>query len=257
MDYSRDTDMLCPACRGVLKRIFYQRRAADEPPDKVIYCTNCPVDISELSFSYTPLQLEPLSKPVTKRIVTNHIALTPETIRMGTCRTLRVEGSAALRCNDALGNADKDWQKYMQLPATLSINGKLQQFPLYYKSLLGTIGFCATTTRNVTPKMQLSSSTSILSDPNISTVSSELLSVAGEEILVDIGIENGVSVLRRSLDRKRYHILIVLYDDNSEGDVDARILDGINRVLTRYGTEVTMKSFADSEFISSLHMVGS
>ena len=42
------SDSICPACGSHFIITYYQRRAADEPPDRVKYCENCPLDPQRL-----------------------------------------------------------------------------------------------------------------------------------------------------------------------------------------------------------------
>lgn len=49
LDMDHTSSKKCDACGVPLETVYYQRRAADEPPDKVTYCPLCPLNTSRLS----------------------------------------------------------------------------------------------------------------------------------------------------------------------------------------------------------------
>lgn len=237
---------ICSTCLQPYEYLYYQRRAADEPPDIVEFCRSCELDARKLDLfkGPTPYAEDKYSTQPLRR--SKSVSFPRPATNLGLERLLLVEGSAARRClrllrdNDALGSKLQS--------TTVPINwGSGQELVEFFKdSYLGPEGLILNETKTIAPFVKIVSATKFKlrngSQGNYDTY------VSGYEYpLYNIPFARS-SVIRTNEENGNCTILIALEEVGEEG-----VLAVLSHVLTEYGTEDTIRSFMDQGVTSKMY----
>jgi hypothetical protein len=243
----------CPACGGNFAVQYYQRRAADEPPDKVEFCPSCPLDVRQLKLIPslgTPRPSIAASRPsFNKRSST----VIPDVLyRAGSRICILVEGAAAARCmKQARSN---DLPSYIITSITIPVirtSGKgLTDY--YTKSIVQGEAHIVSTSDIIAPFVSVQSlEVYRLKQPDKPKYQEY---ASGYEILLPPIGSAEYTFLRFTDNDERAKLYIMLSDGVTEADnPEEMILSILEEVLATYGTETSIKSFVSPSIISSLY----
>lgn len=247
----------CPACNTPYQVIYYQRRAADEPPDKVTFCSNCPVDTSKLSI------IEPtISTSVanTKRPISavrhtrsyssnSNSILTPLESRM----CIYVEGAAAQRCYKQQLEAQSTYEPIIVATIPIQISKAKKLTTLYFNSILQDKALITLSSSKIAPFVQLSKVHIFQHKQQSKSFRDK--HILGYEYQLPLFQHVEKSVLRLRQKNKQPYMLLLLDKIKSDNDNDEDIyLSVLQQILYTYGTETSIKSFIDARTISLLYV---
>jgi hypothetical protein len=252
MDFNKQTSKICPACKTEFKIIYYQRRAADEPPDKVIYCDKCPLDTTRLSFNIaSKLSIEPTRREV--KPITNYSS--SKDVSSTLCKTdtrtyIIVRGNAAARCYKSI--QDRTVQPETMTAISVNISTGIKSIKSYYYLNSSTIGEAhITTDSDIIAPYVVCKSTDIYTsyvDSDEYKGSSDRCIVGYEYDLPTIS-NSSHTVLRTLHDGQRPYILVSLSNCNKSD-----ILSVLESILVTYGTELSIKSIVSSTILNTLYI---
>lgn len=253
MSYSNDT--ICPACGSCYETIYYQRRAADEPPDKVVFCPICPLNTSKLSLDFTNNeQCSNINHETivdrTKKFKHNkesQIQLIPKGHKI----LIRVEGAAASRCCKQIVGSGGVFRPFIQVSIPLDIGYSKHILNLYTTSHIGTEAHHVVKTQLIAPNVKLQT-INVYAPQNINFNYTNQV-VGGYEYILPNMEGSTYTIVRTMLEHKQPHIIIIVDDKfTSSTSRDKHILSVLHRILLEFGTENTVKSIISSSTISSL-----
>lgn len=238
---------ICSSCKQPFKKLYYQRRAADEPPDILDYCDHCLVDTRKLDvFSRPePYPSEKLVK-ITRLDRQKSVSLPKPATNLGTDALLFVEGNAARRCLDRLRSEEASSTKLQSMTVPIQWGSGQELVEFYKGSDMGSEGFIVTDSRNIAPYVKLKSVTKFKlrgsGGYKYPTYMSGL-----EYILKDTPFSRS-SVLRLIEENNSCVIIIALVEASGEA-----VMKVLSHVLTEYGTEESIRSFMDPSVVSSMY----
>lgn len=244
---------VCPACLGHFTVQYYQRRAADEAPDKVEFCPNCPLDARQLKLEV--IEPEYISPPtnVRPRSAKRNSSIAPDILaKTGTRTCLVVEGSAANRCIQMAvkDNLPRYTTTSITIPVIRNTGKGLTDF--YTQSIVGGEAHIVSTSSCIAPYVYLQSLDVYRLRRLEKPAYPEYLT--GSEIdLTPIG-ESEYTFLRVSDKGNKAKLYIMLPETNEDVNENTdKVLDILGEVLSTYGTETSIKSFMSASMVSSLY----
>lgn len=145
---------------GTLKTVYYQRRAADEPPDAVTYCSSCPLDTTSLKLDYkcrkSDAPLESSEAGSRRQMRLKNVHTHTDCLRSGgQRRMLVVNGSAAKRCLKLCIARSVLFKPYFKTRLVCSVDTRSDALGCESKTLLGTGARYARHSDTVAPMVQL------------------------------------------------------------------------------------------------------
>lgn len=263
---------ICPACQGEYKIIYYQRRAADEPPDMVKYCPNCPLDTSRLSIA-TSIQSKHIRHDSRILSITSIDSLTSDSgnfnnglrmIRKASFRPqclslesrrymITVEGNAAMSCYSRLQKKCEKFDPITAITIPLDQGSKKELVHLYTNSVLCNNAYVLSESMQIAPFVTLNKTDVYSKKGNIPS--------CYEETIVSYGcrlddIEYTEHVFFRSMAKSRQCKIVLLLSREiiDTHKSENKILSILQEILTRYGTEKNIKSFTNSSVVNSLYI---
>lgn len=249
-DISENT---CPACRGNFTVQYYQRRAADEAPDRVEFCPNCPLDARKLTLDVVEVgHVPPVTNARTRPTKRSSSVMIDTLYKTGTRVCVLVEGNAANKCmQQAINNELPSYTTTsMTIPVVRNTGKGLTDY--YTKSIVKGEAHIVSDSQTIAPFIYLQRLDVYrprrVEKPNYSEY------LAGSE--VDLGpIGDSEYAFLRILDKGKRAKLYILLPENSEeiDDPNDKILDVLETVLSTYGTEQSIKSFMSASMVSSLY----
>ena len=255
---------VCPACGSSYETIYYQRRAADEPPDEVSYCVNCPLDTRKLKlneFNTRNTRDNNHVRPATYRRSTSSIdAYTKQYKHITNIRSLQdegyrlcihVEGMAATRCYKQAIQDNKVFNPVVVNTVATQIGKTKKLVQLYKNSVFQNEGHILLNSTRIAPFVSLDQ-LSIYSQRQGTSNSCVELVVAYETAIENM--EYAEFTILRSLQNGRQPALLIFLPVSFDisKSVERICLSVLHQVLTKYGTERTIKSFVSSQMISTL-----
>ena len=251
----------CPACNTDYKTIYYQRRAADEPPDKVTFCSDCPLDTTRLSIkdSIIKSSIHYTTKPVlNKRHSSNDLHKQQRTVfptwsleEKGYRICIRVEGSAALRCYKQIVKENKTMVPLTinTIPVEVGESKKLVQvrktFPMHLE------GHIVEKNMTIAPLVFMQQISIRIQKAIVNSYTVKF--VAGYETLLN-NIEYAEYTILRTLKGGKQPCILVYLPLQSIANnlTEEMYLNILQQILVTYGTEDTIKSFISSQMINTL-----
>lgn len=257
---STQKNTICPACQSKLKIIYYQRRAADEPPDKVVYCDNCPLDTGRLKVGSSNLITNYIDKDTAENVsitsiknkrnvkkeVNERFSKMLRKEKTTTC--IKVEGMAAQRCYKKLKDTDNKSNEVVGLATEVIAENKRSISYYYCTSALKGKALVTTEKSTIAPYVE-QRSVDIYTAPIPDKDSIDKYVLAYEYILPTISYCD-TTVLRTSYNGQKPYIFIVLSDDNTN-DI---ILSILQSILVEFGTEPTAKSIISNTVLNTLYI---
>lgn len=256
---SSELNQICPACKSKFQIIYYQRRAADEPPDKVVYCPNCPVDTSKLS-------LEP-STDITRNGITNDIQIIrrPKAIRQsslsnigfsyrGNRECIVIQGNAAERCYNQAVAANVSSEPIVATKISIQKSTSKQLVDLYLTSVTGGEAHITEDSKKIAPFICLNKY--LLYTSTMDMISTNDKAVVGYEYILDT-IPGTVNTVLRTLYKGQRPVIAVFLQDTgsmSNRQFEKYILSILEKVLVKYGTEASVKSFMIPSIVNTLYI---
>jgi hypothetical protein len=252
MDFNKYTSKICPACKSEFKIIYYQRRAADEPPDKVVYCENCPLDTTRLSFNIASrLSIVPTKKEVD--MINNYNdskSLSSTLVKVDTRACIIVRGNAAMRCYKNI--LDNTIESSTMTTVPVNINTGIKSTKSYYYLNSTTIGEAhITTSSDIIAPYTVCKTVDVYvshTDPSEYENSTDRC-IVGYEYKLPTILNSSYTVLRTLHDGQRPYILVAL--PSYETDIVLSVLESI---LVNYGTELSIKSIVSSTILNTLYI---
>jgi len=261
---------VCPACKMPFQIIYYQRRAADEPPDKVVFCNNCPLDSTKLDISST--QLTTIDKERKRSIPGSHTralssmdshskqhTLSSSLINLqhiGYRLCIRIEGNAASRCYAELNKNSTKFRPVIVSTVALQKAKDKRLVQIRKKSLMESEAHTLEEAKRIAPLVYLQK-LSVYTEKTLTSTKSIDLVVGYEAKIGNIEYAE-YSILRTLHGGKQPCILIYLpIVDKINNELHSLCLDMLHQVLILYGTERTIKSFVSSQTINSLFVQSS
>lgn len=257
----------CPACGTNYETIYYQRRAADEPPDKVSYCRNCPVDITRLSIENTFTEQDSRDSIYTRS--SNHnrnLSSIDEYVKhkkgpisihrlkdRGYRLCIQVQGMAALRCYKQIEQRASTFEPVIVNTVSMQTGYSKKLVQIHKNSVLEGEGHVILKSTRIAPLVSLNQLAVYSQKEDIPNVSKEL--VVAYESQVD-NIESAqFTILRTLKEGKQASLLVFLPICSSINNlIRNKCLSMLQEILARYGTERTIKSIASSQMISTLYV---
>jgi hypothetical protein len=250
---------VCPACSYEYQTIYYQRRAADEPPDKVTFCPNCPVDTSKLSLNVnikddntiSTIQTTVSRRPKTSR----QLSLSSNTFsEVGTTTFITVQGMAAQRCYKSILKLDSKPKSIVATKMSIHKSNIRQLVDLYLTSTFKGNAYVPLSSEKIAPFITLDKFNQYAS--NIDQLSTVNKSVVGYEYLLD-NIPGAISTSLRTLYKGQKPTIVISLDNSIlelQDKYDDHILSILENVLIRYGTENSIKSFMLASTLNTLYI---
>lgn len=248
-----DLSSHCAACGGEFSVQYYQRRAADEPPDKVEFCPSCPLDTRKLD----------LTLPTAKKIVKLHTNIASSSRRSSTILEdslnisgsrvcVLVEGAAANRCMQSAIKNELPKRTVTSITVPVMRGGGKGLTDLYTKSIVEGEAHIVSTNNIIAPFVYLQQ----LDVYRLKQVNKPKYQeyAAGYEIELPCIAGSEYTFLRIINKEERPRLYILLPEDTSESDdlVD-KVLYILEEVLATYGTETSIRSFISPSIVSSLY----
>ena len=243
----------CSACGGNFLVQYYQRRAADEPPDKVEFCPNCPLDSRRLSLTLSTNNNINLKSDKKISIPKRSSTVLPDTLYKSGSRTcILVEGAAANRCMQLAikNNLSKDVVTSITVPVMRGSGKGLTD--LYTKSIVEGEAHIISTSDIIAPFVSLQQidvyKLKQINKPNYQEYT------AGYEIRLPPINFAEYTFLRISGSSEKVKLYILLPEElEKSNDLSEEILFILEDILATYGTETSIKSFISPSIISSLY----
>ena len=243
----------CAACGGKFLVQYYQRRAADEPPDKVEYCPHCPLDVRKLNLipqSYS------IATRTHRRTVTPHkrtsTIISDTLYRSGSRVCILIEGAAANRCMKRA--KDNNFQAQIITTVTIPVSrGPGKGLTDYYtSSVVKGEAHIVSSSNVIAPLIQVQE-LDVYRLKQSDRPKYEEYASGYETILPPVGTAEYM-FLRTTDSFDRAKLYILLHEGLSEFDrPEERVLHILEEILAIYGTESSIKSFMSPSIISSLY----
>lgn len=265
-----NTFKTCPACNTNYETIYYQRRAADEPPDEVSYCINCPVDITKLKIesNFTGQDNRDIdnTKPSNhkrnensinrytkhKKSLTNLHSLRDRGYRL----SMQIQGMAASRCYKQIRQRDTEFEPVVVSTIPVQIGNAKKLIQIHKNSVLKDEGHVIVKSSRIAPLISLDQ-LAVYSQKEDITNNYEELVVAYETQINNIEGAD-FTILRTSHEGRQPSLFVFLPISSNIGNSTQYVcLSILQQILTRYGTERTIKSFVSSQMISTLYVQSS
>ena len=257
---------VCPACSTNYETIYYQRRAADEPPDKVSYCSNCPVDTRRLKLdveyeSRTTRQDTNTKVSIRRRQTSsideyngrtkNNKGITNLAL-VGYRTCIRVQGMAALRCYKESVKNNTSFDPIVATVVPVQIEKIKRLIEVHLNSVVKSEGHTVIKTNRVAPFISVEQLLVYSQKSTLTSCSNDL--VIGYECKLNEFNLAEFTVLRTLQDGKQPYLLIYLPIESSSNNdiINDDYLAIVQKILAKYGTERTIKSFVNSQLISTL-----
>lgn len=247
-------ELVCPACGSEFERTYYQRRAADEPPDEVIFCPSCPLDTTRLSLDTlcTPSATDKQRSVVarhSRNLSIENSSIIQRAVLQKELYVLEVTGSAAERCWNSLSNSEAVVScTYYDMPVYTPKGG--QVLKMYSGSASKPTGYFTLSTTTVAPLAKLLHAEEYVSAQQ--TRGDYVLMAGGHEIAMPQIAHVRVGLVRRGVPPSRCMMWLAL--DCVSKDIDVVCSAVVNTVMEAYGTERSIKSFMPATFVSSLYV---
>lgn len=271
----------CPACGTKYEVVYYQRRAADEPPDEVTYCPNCPLDASKLSLGRALIENKNKidvkkkrqdislysNNGVIKRPIGLHqrnssidsftktklnIVRTSFLEQTGTRVRMEIQGSAANRCYKRLKSKNYKFSPIISTTIPYETDKTKILVDINKTGKLANEGHTILDSTRIAPLIILSRVGVFYQRKQSPNYNTEL--VMGYECTVHDIVQCDFAVLRVQKDGKNPSIYIYLKSYEDKIELQSSYLSLLSEVLSQYGTERVIKSFVTSETISSLYV---
>jgi hypothetical protein len=251
----------CPACGSDYEIKYYQRRAADEPPDSVIYCPNCPLDTGKLSLQFDP-NINDISTRSNDRAIKNTMELhrknrssTPTSIleRIDARYIIKVDGSAASRCYKSISAMKYRFSSIVEIaiPIQTGQNREIARFHL--QSSTANEAHIVTSSEKIAPYVLLQKVDILVQKE--STFDYGVRVISGYEHILDSIPGSSLTTLRTLYGGKQPSILVYLEGSYLNSSINENVaLSVLQYVLTTYGTENSIRSFISSSIVSSLYI---
>lgn len=251
----------CPACGSDYEITYYQRRAADEPQDSVIYCPNCPLDTAKLSLNYS-LELSSMSTDNNPRAIKTTKDLHRKNTqppfssvleKISSKYVIKVEGNAAKRCYESIDNSLTKLSPVIEIPVPVQINQNKQVAKFQVESNTRNEAHILVSSSKIAPYILLQE-IDVLTQKSGTCINGKKL-VSCYECLLDNIVGSNLTILRTLYAKNQPHILIFI-DDNYiklHGKNNA-VVNMLQYIMTTYGTETSIKSFISTSIISSLYI---
>lgn len=269
MDSSNDFKT-CPACNSNYETIYYQRRAADEPPDKVSYCINCPVDTTKLKIENSFTEQDNRNDNDTrfpnhtrnetstdgyrryKNSLTNLYTLKNRGYRL----CIQIQGMAASRCYKQVQQKNIVFEPVIVSTISIQIGNAKKLVQVYRNSVLKGEGHVTIKSSRIGPLVSLDQLT--IYSQKEDTINDYEGLVVGYETQINSIQGADFTILRTLHDGRQPSLLVFLPISSSiENSIQSTCLSILQEMLTRYGTERTIKSFVSSQMISTLYVQSS
>lgn len=247
------SDNSCSACGGNFSVQYYQRRAADEPPDKVEFCPNCPLDTRKLDLvPYTPSTSQLKNNERTSPPKRSSTVLSDTLYKSGSRICILVEGAAANRCMQ-LAKRDslpKDIITSITVPVIRGSGKGLTDF--YTKSIVEGEAHIICASDVIAPFVLLQQvdvyRLKQIEKPDYQEYA------AGYEIELSPMGSAEYTFLRITGNNERAKLYILLPEGMNESDgISDEVLNILQEILATYGTETSIRSFMNPSTISSLY----
>lgn len=248
-----DSSSVCPACGGAYSVQYYQRRAADEPPDRVEFCPNCPLDARQLKCEPDDTNYPPPS--TSGRIGTSKRSssmIIDNLQKTGSRLCLLVEGAAANRCMQSARTANLPTSTVisMTVPVIRGPGKGLTDF--YTKSIVKGEAHIVSTCDIVAPFVTLQQ-LDVYRPKRAEKLNYQEYMTGMETELTPIGTSE-YTFIRTSENSSRAKLYILLHEDATDFDDPVnKVLKILEEVLYTYGTETSIKSFMSASMVSSLY----
>lgn len=258
-------DLICPACGSDFIITYYQRRAADEPPDKVKYCKSCPLDPQRLTLEEPPASIVRTyqDKAIPRRRLstsrsnsrTRHSAkrslhgiFVPRPSVIYRQTRLRFEGAAATSCL-------KEFQKNPYKATTeigsvvsVTIRGVTKTATAYSSGVYSGRTLYTTNSAFVAPFVTRQVLEAIETIQTYNQETEECL--LGLIYNLEPAIYDTSGYLHTNIDGSNPEILVDF--DASDEMFEKCCINIVEAVFQQYGTEVSLKTMVDSRFISAM-----
>lgn len=243
----------CIACGEKFSVQYYQRRAADEPPDKVEFCPNCPLDVRRLSL--TPQRptinnnLRNGKKIATKRGST---VISDILYRSGSRICILVEGAAANRCMKSAksNNLPQHIVTSITIPVIRGSGKGLTDY--YTNSIVKDEAHIVSSSNVIAPLIQVQELDVYRLKQSNKPKYKEYAS-GYETILQPIDTAEYM-YLRTTDNSERAKLYILLHEGITKQDKpEEKMLYILEEILATYGTESSIKSFMSPSIVSSLY----
>lgn len=247
------TPELCPACGTKFEIVYYQRRAADEPPDKVVYCSNCPLDTNRLSFtSGAKLPIVPTKKEYTtknKSPIEYKSQLSSSLSKQDSKNYFIVKGNAALKCYKTIADKQVEPEPIVATPVTIN-NGSKSVLSYYY------INSCTKDEAHITIESNIVAPFVIYKDIDIYTCTKNKDNYVAKSEKCVTGYEYQLptiqgcthTVLRTLHNGQQPYIMVI-----PEKGTKTQMLSILEYILVEYGTESSIKSIVNSTTLNFLY----
>lgn len=233
--------------------VYYQRRAADEPPDKVTFCSACPIDARKLTsdtINTESVKKSDRSQRAPARLPRDNA---PVQLRKVATRVLLVStGAASRRCMRLAAETRRSALLCKRVCALL--NNKVEVVQYVVGSVL--YGGVSVVERKqmLSPFVEMRTVSVYACDSSI--ILGTQTTVDGYEVALN-GIPHTDAATLRMLPGERAPTIIMVVSREpieGNGHCDGAILGSLNELLLRYGTEESIHTFTDVNTVSSLYI---
>lgn len=243
----------CDACYNILQVIYYQRRAADEPPDKIVFCSNCPLDTNRLHFSTASKLVIQSTKKVlgTKNASSkSRVSLSSVLSKVDTRVYITVRGNAAVKCYRNIMHTQNKPKSIVGVPVNINTDTKCIASYYYLNSSTQDEVHITSNSDTIAPfivrkNVDIYSCTHDL-DKYIDNSDKCIL---GHEYQLPTIEHSTYTVLRTLHDGQKPHIVIAVRNSS-----DSKILSILESILAEYGTELSIKSIVSSTILNRLYI---
>lgn len=247
------SDNYCTACGGKYSTQYYQRRAADEPPDKVEFCPNCPLDVRKLDLTPESLSTKVYSNKERATNTRRSSTIIPNILNRSGSRTcIVVEGSAANRCLKSAKN--DNLPQYIITSITIPvIRGSGKGLTDYYtNSIVKNEAHIVSSSSTIAPLVQVQELDIYKLKQTDKPKYQEYAS--GYEIILQPMNNAEYTFLRMTDNNDKAKLYVLLHETSTKSNkTEEKVLCILEEILAIYGTENSIKSFMSPSIISSLY----
>lgn len=252
------TKELCKACGNELQTVYYQRRAADEPQDKVVFCPLCPLDTSLLTADILYRKVGPRYGSIKINAYGDSDIHSASVHVHDNCLDgtkniciLRIRGAAAGRCMRMQQDIGATKSMYCQTPVYY-IHGNTRRMVQYDSgSRIIDGAWISVKSRTIAPK-------TVLEYVTVLTSNCRYLQdgecIGGYEYQLDNMDGSSACVLRTVGNTNYAEIMVLLNSAANTVEQEIYVLDIIGRLLQLFGTEDTLYSIIPPTTISLLYI---
>lgn len=247
------SDSFCTACGGVFSVQYYQRRAADEPPDKVEFCPNCPLDVRQLNLTLQSSNIRDYrGGEKTTKTKRGSTIISDILYRSGSRICILVEGSAANRCLKLARNNNLPQSIVTSITVPV-LRGPGKGLTDYYtNSIVKDEAHIVSSSNTIAPLVQVQE-LDIYRHRQSDKLKYQEYASGYEIILPPIGMAEH-TFLRITDNTEKAKLYILLGEDNIKSNkTEEGVLYILEEILATYGTETSIKSFMSPSIISSLY----